>query len=181
MLRLHDRTFEIEIDQMSPKAAGKAERPVWAVVEVPQGPMVAGSFHYTVNFNAGIYKRGASQLPEGWEFSDVPRLNSSSSGCTIVDRESDPAAKPEVPVRPSEDFTEAQMDQALEKLRRISFPASRENIYKAAGLSAGPVERLLTFGGSKTEYQTLHALTAGEDGYKLVLRSAPKEGKGGRK
>jgi hypothetical protein len=175
-VRLHERSLDLEVDQLCPTAADELKEAATAVLEIPLGPLTPGSFHYMTWMNAGPYTKTPPDHPQGWEYADVSRFQAGASGCTIVDPASNKEPRRrEPPIRKSEFLTEAQLDAALERLRSAKFPMSRSKIYDLVGLSKEQRNNFATLQNcaDKTAL-VMHDLT--RDGIKHILEIRGQKG-----
>lgn len=148
--RLHERTLDVEVDQLCPIGTPELGDTVYCVIEIPLGTISPGSFHYTTNLNRGQQWRPLSEHPQGWEYADAAALShSGGSGCTIVGPDSDAASDEGMPpVRESQFLGEARLDVALERLRHAEFPMEAARFLELVGLSVDQQNRPANFGWS---------------------------------
>jgi hypothetical protein len=145
--RLHNRTLDLEVDQLCPVAAPELEHQVLAVIEIPLGQLSPGPFFYMTSLNAGQHRQAPAAHPEGWEYADVSSLRHSSggtgaSGCTIVDpatKNVPPTEKP--PVRKSRYLSEARLNTLVDRLQRTEFPIPAVKFFETIGFSKEEANR----------------------------------------
>ena len=175
-VRLHERSLDLEVDQLCPTAAAELKEAATAVLEIPLGLLTPGLFQYMTRINAGPYTKAPADHPPGWEYADVQRFQAFANSCTIVDPASNKEPRrPEPPIRKSVFLTEAQLDAALERLRSAKFPMSRNKIYDLVGLAKAQRNNFDTLKNSAEKTAlVMHELT--RDGLNHILEIRGQKG-----